>query len=79
MGSIIRKKVDAAFGWNTHKVLHTKAIHAVELPKKIQVYRSTVIATTPFSENKEISTEFIKFLTSKEGKKIYTKYGWINR
>ncbi len=77
LGSIIRKKVDAAIGWNTYKVLHTKAVDAVELPKETQVYRSTVIAATPFSENKEIASKFIKFLTSKEGKKIYTNYGWI--
>jgi accessory colonization factor AcfC len=78
LGSIVQKKVDAAFGWNTNKVLHTKAIDAVELPKEIQVYRSTMITTTEFTENKETADEFIKFLTSKEGKKIYTKYGWIN-
>ncbi|MFB0560031.1 MAG: substrate-binding domain-containing protein [Candidatus Lokiarchaeia archaeon] len=77
LGSIIRKKVDAAIGWNTYKVLHKKAVDAVELPKEIQVYRSTVIATTPFSKNKEMASKFINFLTSKEGKKIYLNYGWI--
>jgi accessory colonization factor AcfC len=77
LGSIVQKKVDAAFGWNTYKVLHTKAIDAVELPKEIQVYRSTIIATTTFTENKETANKFINFLTSKEAKKIYSKYGWI--
>jgi len=77
LGSIVRKKVDAAFGWNTYTVLHTKAIDAVELPKEIQVYRSTLIATTAFTENKEMANKLINFLTSKEGKKIYSKYGWI--
>lgn len=77
LGSIVQKKVDAAFGWNTYKVLHTKAIDAVELSKEIQVYRSTLITITSFTENKETANKFIKFLLSKEGKKIYTKYGWI--
>jgi len=77
LGSLVRKRVDAAFGWNTYKVLHTKAIDAVELPKEIQVYRSTIIATTTFTENKEAANNFIEFLTSKDGKKTYQKYGWI--
>lgn len=77
LGSIVRKKVDAAFGWNTHQVLHGKVVEAIELPKEIQVYRSTVIAATPFSKNKEIANKFIKFLISKEAKKIYKKCGWI--
>ncbi|MEM3586151.1 MAG: substrate-binding domain-containing protein [Candidatus Jordarchaeaceae archaeon] len=77
LGSIVKEKVDAALGWNTYKVLHTKAIDAIELPKEIQVYRSTVVATTKFTENREAANKFINFLTSEEGKQIYKKYGWI--
>ncbi|MEM2146739.1 MAG: substrate-binding domain-containing protein [Candidatus Jordarchaeaceae archaeon] len=77
IGSLVQKRVDAAFGWNTYKVLHTKAIDAVELPKEIQIYRSTIIATTKFTENKETANKFIEFLTSKEGRETYQKYGWI--
>lgn len=78
LGSVIRKRVDAAFGWNTYKVLHTKAVDAVELPKEIQVYRSTLIATTTYTENRETADEFINFLTSEQGRTIYSKYGWIS-
>lgn len=77
LGAIVQKRVDAAFGWNTYKVLHKKAIEAIELHKEIQVYRSTIIATTTFTENKETANKLIRFLTSKEGKKTYEKYGWI--
>ncbi|MBS7250737.1 MAG: substrate-binding domain-containing protein [Candidatus Freyarchaeota archaeon] len=79
LGSIVKKKVDAAFGWNTYKVLHPKTFHAIEIPKEAQVYRSTLIATTTFCKNRDAAKKFIQFLTSKEGIKKYKNYGWLTK
>ena len=71
-------KVDAVFGWNVFGKIWEKTSEIVELPKEFQVYRSTGVAVVEFSKNKELSSKFVNFLTSKEGKKIYSDYGWIH-
>ncbi len=79
LGSIVRKKVDVAFGWNTYKALHPKTFDAIEIPREAQVYRSTLIAATAFCKNKDTAKKFIQFLKSKEGIKTYKKYGWLTK
>lgn len=71
-------KVDAIFGWNAFGNIWSKTSEIVELPKDIQVYRSTGLAIVEYSEDKDLAGKFINFLTSKEGKKIYSDYGWIH-
>jgi len=76
MALINQKKVDAVFGWDAFKRLWMKTMEVVELPKELQVYRSTGVATIKFSKNKELTKKFINFLVSENGKKIYRQYGW---
>jgi len=76
MALINQKKVDAVFGWDAFKRLWMKTMEVVELPKELQVYRSTGVATIKFSKNKELAKKFIDFLVSENGKKIYREYGW---
>ena len=76
MALINQKKVDAVFGWDAFKRLWMKTMEVVELPKELQVYRSTGVATIMFSKHKELTKKFIDFLVSENGKKIYREYGW---
>ena len=76
MSFINKKKVDAILGWEAFKKLNVKTMDVVELPKDLQVYRSTAIGIISFSKNKELAKKFIDFLVSEEGKKIYEEYGW---
>ena len=76
MALINEKKVDAVFGWDAFKKLWMKTMEVVELPKELQVYRSTGVAIVKFSRNKELAKKFIDFLVSETGKKIYIEYGW---
>ena len=46
------------------------------VPKDLQVHRSTAIGVITFSKNKELAKKFIDFLVSEKGKKIYEEYGW---
>ena len=71
MALINQKKVDAVFGWDAFKKLWMKTMEVVELPKDLQVYRSTGVAVVKFSKNKELASKFIDFLVSESGKKIY--------
>ncbi len=78
MALINQKKVDAVFGWDAFKRLWMKTMEVVELPKELQVYRSTGVAVVKFSKNKEIAKKFVDFLVSESGKRIYTEYGWYH-
>ncbi|MEX2722342.1 MAG: substrate-binding domain-containing protein [Candidatus Freyarchaeota archaeon] len=78
MALINQKKVDAIFGWNVFKNIWPGTSEIVELPKEIQVYRSTGVAVISYSKEVEAASRFIEYLTSKEGKKIYAEYGWIH-
>ena len=78
MALIHKGKVDAIFGWNAFGNIWSKTAEIVELPKELQVYRSTGVAVVEYSKNKNLARRFINFLTSKEGRKIYSDYGWIH-
>lgn len=78
MALIHEEKVDAIFGWNAFGNIWSGTSEIVELPKDLQVYRSTGVAIVEYSEDKDLAGKFINFLTSKEGKKIYSDYGWIH-
>jgi len=75
---INKKKVDAILGWDAFKNLNVKTMDIIELPKALQVQRSTAIGVIAFSKNKELAKKFIAFLVSEKGKKVYSRYGWHN-
>jgi molybdate transport system substrate-binding protein len=76
MSFINKKKVDAILGWDAFKNLNMQTMEIIELPKDLQVCRSTAIGVITFSKNKELAKKFIDFLVSEKGKKIYGEYGW---
>jgi len=76
MSFINKKKVDAILGWDAFKNLNMHTMDIIELPKDLQVHRSTAIGVIAFSKNKELAKKFIDFLVSAKGKQIYEEYGW---
>lgn len=48
----------------------------VSLPKDEKIYRGTPIAITKIAQHRWIAEEFIKFMQSPEGHKIFQKWGW---
>jgi molybdate transport system substrate-binding protein len=76
MSFINKKKVDAILGWDAFKNLNMQTMDIIELPKDLQVHRSTAIGVIAFSKNKELAKKFIDFLVSEKGKRIYDEYGW---
>jgi molybdate transport system substrate-binding protein len=76
MSFINKKKVDAILGWDAFKNLNMETMDRIELPERLQVHRSTAIGVITFSKNKELAKEFIDFLVSEKGKRIYEEYGW---
>jgi molybdate transport system substrate-binding protein len=76
MSFINKKKVDGILGWDAFKNLNMETMDKIELPKDLQVHRSTAIGIITFSKHKELAKKFIDFLVSEKGRKIYEEYGW---
>lgn len=79
MSLINKREVDAVFGWNAFRSVWPETCEAIELPLDLQVYRSTVAAIISYTKNTELSKRLIDFLTSNEGRKIYSDYAWIHK
>ena len=78
MGLIHSGRVDAVIGWNAFKTVWSESCEAIELPRDLQVYRSTAVQTISFTRNQELSERLITFLLSPEGIDIYKRFGWIH-
>jgi accessory colonization factor AcfC len=77
MGLIHQEKVDAIFGWNAFQNIWPNTCEVIELPRDLQVFRSTVIGIIRHTKNRVLAQRFIDFLVSNEGRKIYSDYGWV--
>ena len=79
-GHLIRtinlKEVDVAFGWNVFAVMNPATIQAVELPREMQIRRSTTAGMFTFSKKKAEAEEFLLCLRTDEARAVYWKYGW---
>jgi accessory colonization factor AcfC len=79
-GHLIRtinfKEVDVAFGWNVFAVMNPTTIQSVELPREMQVRRSTTAGMFTFSKRQEEAEAFLAFLRTEEARAVYRKYGW---
>ena len=75
---INQKKVDAIIGWDAFQKLWPTTLDVIDLPRELQVFRSTGIAVIQFSKNKETAKQFIDYTTTENGRKIYKSYGWIH-
>jgi len=76
MSFVNKKRVDAILGWDAFKTLNMKTMDVIELPKDLEVHRSTAIGVIAFSKNKKLAEKFIDFLVSEKGKQIYEECGW---
>jgi len=79
-GHLIRtinlKEVDVAFGWNVFAVMNPATIQAVELPRELQIRRSTTAGMFTFATKKTEAEEFLMFLRTEEARAVYRRYGW---
>jgi len=79
MGLIHSNRVDVVFGWNAFKNVWQDTCDAVELPRDLQVFRSTGVQVVTYTSDLELSKKFISFLTSPEGREIYSNFGWLQK
>lgn len=78
MGLVHSGRVDAVFGWNAFKNVWPDTCDAVELPRDLQVYRSTAAQVITYTQDRRLSEKLIGFLASPEGRAIYERHGWLH-
>jgi len=69
-------QIDAAFGWTAFEHLAPGRIKVIEMPRAQQVLRGTCAGMLSFAKNTEEARRFMDFLTSREARQCYKKYGW---
>jgi len=79
MGLVHTGKVDAVFGWNAFKSLWPETCEVVELPRDLQVYRSTCAGILTCTRDGALSRRFLDFLNNPEVRAIYEEMGWLHR
>lgn len=73
------KQMPELDAWITYESWHYRLkdeTDLVSLPPSEKIYRGTPIAITKTAENTAIAQEFVKFLQSAEGHRIFQKWGW---
>ncbi|MGQ9514500.1 MAG: substrate-binding domain-containing protein [Thermoproteota archaeon] len=70
-------RIDAAIVWNVYGRVWPKFCEMIELPKDLEVFRSTNVAILKSCTNYKLLQSFISFLKSDDSRKIYERWGWI--
>ncbi len=69
-------EVDAIIGWDSFKSWAPDKIDLVPIAPKLVRVRNVPAAVAVYSQQRRASEQFIAFLTSKEGKSIFSKHGY---
>lgn len=68
--------VDVWIIWNIWQVANPKLADIVKIEDEYAIYRDMSVGLTSFGKNKKSAQDFVKFLNSNEGEKIFSKWGW---
>lgn len=71
------KSYDAWLIWNIWQIANPKLADAVTVAPKWRIYRDCGTALTMGGRDKAAAREFVRFLRSREGARIFARWGWI--
>ena len=71
------QSLDAWLTWNTWQLANPTAADLVAISDRYVLYRDCGIARTRLGAAKHITAQFVEFLLSPSGAKIFAKWGWI--
>jgi len=69
-------EVDAIIGWDSFKSWAPDKIDLVPIPPKLVRVRNVPAAVAVYTKQRRAAEQFIAFLTSKEGRAIFSKHGY---
>ena len=70
------KELDAWLIWNIWQFANKDLADLVPITEDYQVYRDAGIALTQHGKTKAAARQFVEFVQSPEGAKIFAKWGW---
>lgn len=71
-----KKDIDAWLIWNIWQVANPDLAEVVPIEPEYRIYRDTGIALTQRGASNPAAKQYVQFLQSKEGAKIFSKWGW---
>ena len=71
-----KKDIDAWLIWNIWQVANPDLAEVVPIEPEYLIYRDAGIALTKLGESKPAAKQYVQFLQSREGAKIFAKWGW---
>ncbi len=74
---IEKPEIDAWLIWKIWQVANPKLAEVIKIEPEYAIYRDTGVVLTTQGKTKKTSQQFIDFLSSPEGAKIFRKWGWI--
>lgn len=69
--------IDVWLIWNIWQVSNPTLAETVDIEPEYAIYRDTGIAVTKRGAAKPAAAQFVQFLQSAEGAKIFAKWGWM--
>ncbi len=73
------KQMPELDAWITYESWHYRlkdTTDLVRLPGRSKIYRGTPVVVSKIAENPRLARDFIEFMQSAEGHKIFQKWGW---
>lgn len=70
-------RIDAGIVWNVYGRIWPTFCEVIELPKDLEILRSTNVAVLQSCTNKTLVQGFVDFLRSDDSRRVYEKWGWI--
>lgn len=74
-----QKDIDAWIIWSIWQVANKDLADVVEMDEPHRIYRPASVVVTKVGKGKTEANEFVAFLISEEGSKIFGKWGWRTR
>ena len=71
------KRLDAWLIWNIWQVSNPDLAQTVPVEEEFVIYRDTGIAYTQRGKNKPAARQFVEYLQSPQGARIFAKWGWM--
>ena len=71
------KDIDVWLIWNIWQVANPTLAETVPMDRGHVIYRDTGVALTRQGQEREPAKQFVAFLESPEGAKIFAKWGWL--
>lgn len=73
----MKPEIDAWLIWNIWQVSNPKSADVIKIEPEYAIYRDTGVVLTTQGKTKDTARQFIEFLSSPNGARIFKKWGWI--